>query len=75
MFVTRYISSDLTDTISVNQLYLAAGSLSKDCADLSFKAGVETCSVLSFYNINRRPVERRILAGRSNLISGQISLR
>lgn len=50
------LCSDLTNTISVNQVFLEAGSLTEDCADLSFNTVVETRSVLSFYNINCRPV-------------------
>lgn len=75
------LCSDLTNAISVNQRFLEAGSLSKDCADLSFNAGVETCSVLSFYNINCRPVFffffRKVIrrwAEWTKLIPGEISL-
>lgn len=53
------LGSDLTNTISVNPLFLEAGSLGKDCADLSFNAGVETCSVLSFYDLSCRPVWKK----------------
>ena len=59
-YAIRYCwAPDLTNTISVNPPFLEAGSLGKDCADLSFNAGVETCSVLSFYDLSCRPVWKK----------------